>query len=163
MTPYEVLGVSADATADEIHRAYVRLARRYHPDYFADRPSDEVAAASRRMQEINSAWAAVRDGPPPRPPVDQGFRPFEPDEEWRDPRDEPDIPYRPQSEATLADRALVVVPVGLFASSCAVGSFALVLDEVALLGVSLILFVLSCIGVLLAPLRALSRASRDDR
>ena len=29
---YEVLGVARDATADEIRRAYRRLARQYHPD-----------------------------------------------------------------------------------------------------------------------------------
>jgi DnaJ domain len=162
MSPYEVLGVAEDAPTEEIRRAYVRLARRYHPDYYVGRPPDEIATAGRRMQEINNAWATLRDARP-GPSPDPGFRPFDIDEGWDDPRDQPDIPYRPEEQPSLGDRALVVIPVALFASSCAVGSLALVLDEISLIAVSAMLFVASCVGVLLAPLRALSRASRDDR
>ena len=32
MNPYEVLGVSYDATEDEIKKAYRQLSRKYHPD-----------------------------------------------------------------------------------------------------------------------------------
>ncbi len=41
---YDVLGVSPDAGADEIKRAYRQLARRYHPDISGD---DRGAAFSR--------------------------------------------------------------------------------------------------------------------
>ena len=38
--PYKVLGVSRDASDDDIKQAYRKLARKYHPDNFA---TDETA------------------------------------------------------------------------------------------------------------------------
>ena len=35
--PYEVLGVSKDASADEIKRAYRKLSKKYHPDLNKER------------------------------------------------------------------------------------------------------------------------------
>ena len=56
--PYKVLGVSRDASDDEIKRAYRRLAKQYHPDL---NPGDPVAA--RKMQEINAAYEQIKDPP----------------------------------------------------------------------------------------------------
>ena len=39
--PYQVLGVSPNATEDEIRQAYRRLAKQYHPDL---NPGDKTAA-----------------------------------------------------------------------------------------------------------------------
>ena len=55
---YEILGVPRTATAQEIKRAYRKLARKYHPDLQA--PS-ERAKASERFQEINEAHEVLSD------------------------------------------------------------------------------------------------------
>ena len=54
--PYKVLGVSPDASDEEIKRAYRKLAKKYHPDL---NPGDEEAA--RRMQEVNAAYEQIKN------------------------------------------------------------------------------------------------------
>lgn len=54
--PYSVLGVSKDASEDEIKRAYRQLAKKYHPDL---NPGDPEAA--RKMNEINAAYEQIRN------------------------------------------------------------------------------------------------------
>lgn len=55
--PYKVLGVSPDASDDEIKKAYRDLAKKYHPDR---NPGDEAAA--KKMNEINAAYDAIKNG-----------------------------------------------------------------------------------------------------
>jgi len=55
---YEVLGVPRTATADEIKRAYRKLARTHHPDLA---PAAERAAAAERFKEINEANEVLGD------------------------------------------------------------------------------------------------------
>jgi DnaJ-class molecular chaperone len=50
---YKVLGVSPDAGADEIKRAYRRLARRYHPDISGDDRASAFLEASRAYEILN--------------------------------------------------------------------------------------------------------------
>ncbi|GBE36167.1 chaperone protein DnaJ [bacterium BMS3Bbin07] len=53
---YEVLGVSKDASQDEIKKAFRRLARKYHPDL---NPGDK--GAEMRFKELNEAYAVLGD------------------------------------------------------------------------------------------------------
>ena len=57
--PYSVLGVSPDASDEEIKTAYRRLAKQYHPDL---NPGDEEAA--RRMNEVNAAYDQIKNPQP---------------------------------------------------------------------------------------------------
>src|SRR4026207_1033406 len=57
---YDVLGVTAEAGADEIKRAYRQLARRYHPDISGD---DRSTA----FLEVARAYEVLRDPDRRRP------------------------------------------------------------------------------------------------
>lgn len=61
MNHYEVLGISRDADAAAVRRAYLVAARAHHPDYFVDGDDRARATAARRMQEINEAWSVLGD------------------------------------------------------------------------------------------------------
>ena len=58
--PYKILGVSRDATDIEIKNAYRALARKYHPDNYADN-ADMAELAGEKMKEINEAYDAIQN------------------------------------------------------------------------------------------------------
>lgn len=55
--PYKVLGVSPNATDDEVKDAYRRLARKYHPDNYVNNPLSDLA--TEKMKEINEAYDEI--------------------------------------------------------------------------------------------------------
>ena len=55
-TPYELLGVKPDASADEIRKAYRKLAKQFHPDINPGKPEAEA-----RFKEISAAYDLLSD------------------------------------------------------------------------------------------------------
>jgi curved DNA-binding protein CbpA len=85
-THYEVLGVGPSASAEEVRRAYVELARALHPD--------RAHGDARRMQEVNEAWRVLRD-PTARRAYDASLAPPPPLEDV----DPMDVPFHaPEAE-----------------------------------------------------------------
>src|ERR671925_857286 len=62
---YKVLGVSKNASAEDIKKAFRKMARKYHPDV---NPGDKKAEA--RFKEINEAYEVLGD-PPKRKKYDE--------------------------------------------------------------------------------------------
>jgi curved DNA-binding protein len=77
---YQTLGVMRDATAEDLKKAFRKLARKYHPDV------SKEADAELRMREINEAYAVLSD-PEKRAAYDQLGRGHQPGEDFRPPPD----------------------------------------------------------------------------
>lgn len=165
-THYEVLGVPTGADPAEIRRAYVKLARRFHPDSHGGRSSAERTHADRRMRDVNAAWSALSDPgrrraydatmtraratpvDPARPPG-PGWRPRPDDDEWLADysswREETDLlPPDPPGPR----RPVRVLPAAIFGAAGLAVVFGLVLGSrpllalaIALAGIALSLFV----------------------
>lgn len=73
---YKILNVAKDASADDIKKAYRKLAREYHPDV-SDKPD-----AEEKLKEINEAYEVLKDPDKrheydnPNPFGQGGFNPF---------------------------------------------------------------------------------------
>lgn len=56
--PYKILGVSPTASDEEVKKAYLELARKYHPDNYSG--SDLADLAEEKMKQVNEAYEAVK-------------------------------------------------------------------------------------------------------
>ncbi len=77
---YQTLGVAHDATAEDIKKAFRKLARKYHPDVSKE-PDAEA-----RMQAVNEAYAVLSD-PEKRAAYDQLGQGYQSGQDFRPPPD----------------------------------------------------------------------------
>ena len=77
---YEVLGVTRGAAADEVKRAYRKLARKFHPDVSKERNAEN------KFKEVQEAYEVLRD-PEKRAAYDQLGRDYRPGQQFRPPPD----------------------------------------------------------------------------
>jgi len=163
--PYAVLGVRPDASAEEVRRAYVQLVRRHHPDLHVDAAPSVRAEAEARMRAVNEAWAAVGDAARRRAHDDSRPRPFQAftsDDDEPDPREQPDVPYRPARPPTTRARLATVAPVTLLGGALGAGALAVVTGAAAAVSLAVVLLALAGVGFVVLPLLALGRARRDE-
>lgn len=60
MNPYEVLGISENASDEEIKKAYKELVKKYHPDKYQNNPLSDLA--EEKLQEVNEAYDMLMKG-----------------------------------------------------------------------------------------------------
>lgn len=75
---YQILSVARDASADDIKKAFRKLARKYHPDV------SKEADAEKRMKEVNEAYAVLSD-PEKRVAYDQLGQNYQAGQDFRPP------------------------------------------------------------------------------
>jgi hypothetical protein len=162
VTHYDVLGVSPSASAAEVRRAYVALARQHHPD----RPGGDAAT----MRAVNEAWTVLGDptsrarydrsvggAPTPRPPAAARVR-TDDEELLADLADD-----TPLGNRIVLPRWLSLVPVAVFGASVATFAAGVMFSSAAALAAGLALFALSCALFLAAPFVALLSSRRANR
>lgn len=172
-----MLGVRPGADPDTVREAYLRLARRHHPDV--------VGGDAARMRAVNEAWATLGDpgrrarydetlgdrtsvassrrspaaGAEPDPPYD----PYDAYAESSTPADWDELDDdRPLGGTVVLPRWLRLVPVGTFAASVVIFWVGVLFTAESLLALALMTFVLACVFFLAAPFMALLASRRSE-
>lgn len=181
-THYELLEVAADATHDEIRRAYHRQARRHHPDAHSGSGREILEEARRRMAAVNAAWAVLGDParrlaydveigrrPPPAATGDRAEAdPASGFPEWFEPDHTPaaDLEEDPVDGTRRGGAAdvFVFVPVGLAGLAVGLFAFSMMLQSPTLFGLSLVLVPVAFVAFVAMPLVAMrSRPGERSR
>jgi hypothetical protein len=181
---YDVLGVATDASPETIRRAYVALARQYHPDFHTNASAEVRDANQRAMQAVNQAWTVLSD-PALRRRYDERFgqatsdedrrardaadqaeraawRPFDDgDDDEFDPRLLEDEPAR--VPVSRRQQMITVAPTVLFFAGLGAVAVGLVVNLLPLAALGGVFVVLAALGFLVLPLLALSASVRNDR
>jgi len=173
-THYELLGLRADASQDEIRAAYRALARRHHPDtqHGADPATAELSRHT--MAALNAAWAVLGDPthrraydaelgrPAPARPMGSNTS-NRPGQDWRPLHEELDDwdldgepygdppPRRPSDSMVMAPVLLLLFAIGLF-------FFSTMVQSPGLRTVAILLLPISGVGFIAAPLFVMVRA-----
>jgi hypothetical protein len=176
VTYYEVLGVPADASPEAIRQAYVALARRHHPDFFASGDDTVRRSNERTMQEINEAWTVLSDPAARRrydlqvgadgSPMGGGgsapWRPFdESDDDEIDPRLLEDDPER--VVVSRSRQMVTVFPALSFGAGVVLVVLGLALNALWLAVVGLGAVVVALLFFVLLPVLAVFASARNDR
>lgn len=176
---YEVLGCSAEDSVADLRRAYLRLARRHHPDFHSGSPLRVRREAEATMQRINEAWHEVSD-PARRASYDaalngqrgrggSGAASGAPHDVWHafddgpDTFDADDFDDTPVDGASTLPPLLTVMPILLLLAAALVLGAALLLDERSLVAAAALLAGVGVAGFVVVPLIALTRSRRGAR
>ena len=74
---YKILGINRNATADEIKKAYRKMALKYHPDRNSE-SEESKKIAQRKFQDVSDAYVVLSD-PKKKGMFDQGIDPLNPE------------------------------------------------------------------------------------
>jgi curved DNA-binding protein CbpA len=176
-THYDVLGVDPSATAPEIRKAYLQLARDHHPDFHSTASDAYRLANEREMQRVNEAWTVLSD-PERRRTYDERHRQQEREERRARPGaadyrfqpydDGPDVDYAAELddtpvEGTQVSRALQVLPPALLLAGAGVFVVGALVKLAPLVALGIIGVVLGLIGFLATPALAIARSIQAER
>ena len=170
-THYELLGLPAGASQDEIRAAYRALARRHHPDTQHDADPATADQSRHTMAALNAAWAVLGDParrqaydeglgrPSPVRPMGASNRPgwdWQPFHEELDDEDLDDEPYGDPPPRRPSD-SMVMTPVLLVVFSVALFFFSTMVQSPGLRTVSILLLPIAGLGFVAAPLFVMVR------
>jgi len=175
VTLYDVLGASGTASQAELRRAFVRQARRYHPDYHAQ--SDEMTRheAEQRMRELNDAWEILGDVER-RQAYDRTLRLGAPGPRAARPAAGARPAARPRTtdwrtyaspgagvERPLSQRLVTLAPLLMVALAALLVGAGLVLRSSGTVFLAVFVAMLAALGFVLAPVVAMTEGSRRNR
>ncbi len=182
-THYDLLGLPASASQDEIRAAYRALARRHHPDTQHDVDPATADRSRQTMAALNGAWAVLGDPkrrraydealgrghPGPARPMGPTGNDNRPGPDWMpfseyedDPEDLDDEPYGNPPPRRPAD-SMVMTPVLLLLCAVGIFFFSTMVQSSRLRMLAILLLPIAGVGFIAAPLFVMIRArSRPD-